>query len=355
MKTIYIIAPYPRGQAPSQRFRFEQYISFLKSEGYTIQFYPFINEKTWETIYSEGKIGRKIIGMLGSFLRRWTLLFKLGKADYLFIHREMAQMGPPIFEWITAKVLRKKYIYDLDDAIWLPNYSESNARFHRLKAYWKVKYCMKWADKITAGNDYLAGFARQFNPQVQVIPTTIDTQNYHNKTIDYDNENLVIGWTGSHTTMRYLDELVPILQVLEEKHDFIFTVISNEAPTFRLKSLRFVKWSKENEIDELLKFSIGVMPLKADQWSEGKCGFKALQYMSLGIPSVISPVGVNSKIISDHENGFTPETRAQWTEALQQLILDKNLRKKLGQKGQETIEKNYSVNAQKKNYLNLFQ
>ncbi|MDB2697611.1 glycosyltransferase family 4 protein [Crocinitomicaceae bacterium] len=355
MKTIYIIAPYPRGQAPSQRFRFEQYLDFLESEGFTVNFYPFINEKTWKTIYSEGKIIKKIVGMLGSFVRRWGLLFQLHKADFVFIHREAAQLGPPIFEWIIAKMLRKKYIYDFDDAIWLPNYSESNAKFHRLKAYWKVKFCMKWADKITAGNNYLAEFARQYNRNVYEIPTTIDTENYHNQTINYENEDLVIGWTGSHTTMHYLDELVPILEELEQKHEFTFTVISNEAPNFTLKSLRFVKWTKETEIEELLQFSIGIMPLKEDKWSKGKCGFKALQYMSLGIPSVISPVGVNTEIIRNGENGYTPSSSTEWTEALDKLLTDQSIRHKLGKQGQATIEERYSVRSQKQHYLNLFQ
>lgn len=355
MKTIYIIAPYPRGQAPSQRFRFEQYLDFFESEGFTVHFYPFINEKTWKTIYSEGKVIKKILGMLGSFLRRWGLLFQLHKADYVFVHREAAQMGPPIFEWMIAKVLRKKYIYDFDDAIWLPNYSESNAKFHRLKAYWKVKFCMKWADKITVGNNYLAEFARQYNSNVYVIPTTIDTENYHNQTVHYEKEKLVIGWTGSHTTMHYLEELVPVLQQLEKKFDFTFTVISNEAPVCSLKSLQFVKWTKEAEIEELLQFSIGVMPLKEDQWSKGKCGFKALQYMSLGIPSVVSPVGVNTEIITNGENGFTPSSSTEWTEALEKLLTDRSLRHKLGKQGQATIEEHYSVNSQKQHYLNLFQ
>jgi len=354
VKTIYILAPYPRAQAPSQRFRFEQYLDTLTSEGYSIQFHPFINEKTWRTIYAEGKVWKKIVGIIGSFLRRWKLLFKLRKADYIFIHREAAQIGPPLFEWIIAKVFRKNYIYDFDDAIWLPNYSATNARFHRLKAYWKVKYCMKWASKITAGNAYLAEFAKQYNPSVQIIPTTIDTEHYHNKTTDYDKEKLVIGWTGSHTTIRYLNELVPALQQLEKKYDFTFTIISNKAPQLPLKSLKFVPWSKENEIEELLKFSIGVMPLQEDQWSKGKCGFKALQYMSLGIPSVITPVGVNVEIVTNGVNGFTPSTPTDWIATLEKLITDKKLRKRLGQRGQDTVEKKYSVHSQKQQYIHLF-
>lgn len=292
-KTIYFIVPYPKGEAPSQRFRFEQYLDLFEKEGFKCEVIPFIDLKTWRTIYKEGNAMSKAFGMLRSFARRWKLLFQLKKADYLFIHREMAQMGPPIFEWIVAKVLKRNYTYDFDDAIWLPNYSESNAKFHRLKAYWKVNYCMKWAYQITAGNDYLAKYARQYNPNVMVLPTTIDTVNHHNKNCEYTAQPLIIGWTGTHTTMHYLDFLVPIIKKLEHDYTFKFRVISNEKPQFELSSLEFVKWQKESEIEDLAQINIGVMPLKEDQWSKGKCGFKALQYMALGIPTILSPIGVN--------------------------------------------------------------
>jgi glycosyltransferase involved in cell wall biosynthesis len=77
--------------------------------------------------------------------------------------------------------------------------------------------------------------------------------------------------------------------------------------------------------------------------------------MSLGIPSVISPVGVNTAIIRDGENGFTPAGSEEWIDALEKLIVDKALREALGKKGQETVELKYSVNAQKQHYLNQFQ
>ena len=137
-KKIIFIAPYPLGQAPSQRFRFEQYFSILEQEGFVVEFHPFLSSKTWNTLYKEGSFIAKTFGMLGSFWRRFILLFKIRKVDSVFIHREASMVGPPIFEWIIAKVLRKKYIYDFDDAIWLPNYSESNAKFHRLKLLWEI-------------------------------------------------------------------------------------------------------------------------------------------------------------------------------------------------------------------------
>lgn len=354
-KTIYFIVPYPRAQAPSQRFRFEQYIDFLEENGFEVHFFPFLSEKTWKTLYQEGKFFQKGMGILRSFFSRFTLLFTLYRADFIFIHREASHIGPPIFEWFIAKVLRRKFIYDFDDAIWLPNYSESNAKFHRLKAYWKVNYCMKWAHQITAGNAYLANYAKQFNNNVQIIPTTIDTENHHKVMTNQETQKVVIGWTGTHTTMHYLDELVPVLQRLEAKYDFTFLVISNQAATYALKSLQFIPWNKTTEIEDLAKINIGVMPLKKDIWSEGKCGFKGLQYMALEIPTVMSPVGVNSSIVTDGVDGFLVETPEAWYEVLENLLLDKNLRIQIGKAGKKRIEEAYSVHANRSNYLKLFE
>ncbi len=353
-KKIYFIVPYPHQEAPSQRFRFEQYFDFLKAKGFEVEIYPFINQLTWKTLYGEGKVFKKTWGILMSFFRRFTLLFKLHKADYIFIHREAAHIGPPIFEWIIAKVLQRKYIYDFDDAIWLPNYSESNAKFHRLKAYWKVRYCMKWASQITAGNAYLADYARQYNQNVQIIPTTIDTENHHNIMTNQESAELTIGWTGTHTTMHYLDELIPVLKKLEQKYTFTFLVISNQSNEFDLKSLKFVKWNKQSEIEDLASINIGVMPLKKDIWSEGKCGFKGLQYMALEIPTVMSPVGVNSTIVQSGINGFLAESHEEWYAVLEKLIMDKQLRFKIGKSGKLRIEEAYSVLANQEKYLELF-
>jgi glycosyltransferase involved in cell wall biosynthesis len=353
-KKIYFIVPYPHQEAPSQRFRFEQYFYFLEANDFEVEIYPFINQSTWKTLYGEGKVFKKAWGILMSFVRRFALLFKLHKADFIFIHREAAHIGPPIFEWIIAKVLRRKYVYDFDDAIWLPNYSESNAKFHRLKAYWKVRYCMKWANQITAGNAYLADYARQFNPNVQIVPTTIDTENHHNIMTDHQTQELTIGWTGTHTTMHYLDELVPVLKSLEQKYAFTFLVISNQSNEYDLKSLKFIKWNKATEIEDLAKINIGVMPLKKDIWSEGKCGFKGLQYMALEIPTIMSPVGVNSTIVQNGINGFLVETKEEWYEVLEKLIEDKSLRTQIGKAGKRRIDEAYSVLANQEKYLNLF-
>ena len=353
-KKILFLAPYPHGQAPSQRFRFEQYFNLLKNHGFEIEFRSFLNPKTWKVLYAKSSVLSKIIGILGSFWRRFILLFSMHKYDYIFIHRETAMVGPPIFEWIIAKVLRKKYIYDFDDAIWLPNYSDSNASFHRLKAYWKVKKIIKWADKVSVGNDYLKQFALKFNQNVNVIPTTIDLENSHSIETIQTEQIINIGWTGTHTTMEYLDDLIPVIQKLEHLFNFNFILISNEAPKYKLKSLQFIKWNKSSEIKDLASIHIGLMPLPNETWAQGKCGFKALQYMALNIPTVASPVGVNTSIIKDGENGFLCESQDEWFDKISLLLSNIEIRKEIGKKGKETIINNYSVAKIGTDYINLF-
>ena len=293
--------------------------------------------------------------MLRSFARRFGLLFKLRNFDFIFIHREASMVGPPVFEFIIAKILKKKYIYDFDDAIWLPNYSQSNAKFHKLKAYGKVKYIIRWADRVCVGNEFLKSYALDFNTNVQVIPTTVDTINVHNKMTDHASDELIIGWTGTHTTMDYLPSLIPVLQRLEKEFKFKFRIISNHPPQFKLDSLEFVKWNKETEIEDLSKINIGVMPMEDSAWTKGKCGFKGLQYMALQIPSVMSNVGVNIEIIDHGKNGFLCESADDWYATLYELMSKHELRKSIGVAGQETVKNNYSVEANTSKYIALFQ
>ena len=353
-KRILFIAPYPHAQAPSQRFRFEQYFDALRAEGFELEVHPFLSEKDWAPLYKKGSFLRKGWSMIRSFAKRFLLLFRVRSFNHIFIHREASMIGPPIFEWILAKVLRKKFIYDFDDAIWLPNYSQSNARFHRLKAYEKVKRIIRWADQVTVGNAFLQSYALKFNPNVKVIPTTIDLQNVHNQRTEHQSDFVRIGWTGSHTTMEYLPILVPVLQELEKTHTIKFRVISNHPPDIDLACLEYVPWNKETEIEDLAAIHIGVMPLEDSVWTQGKCGFKGLQYMALHIPSVLSRVGVNTTIVEHGKNGFLCESMDDWKRILEELIEDTVLRESIGKAGYKTVKDGYSVEAMTPHYLSLF-
>ena len=351
---VLFIYPYPAGEAPSQRFRFEQYLDHLEQRDFELTKASFMSLKTWRVLYKPGNYPQKIGGILWGFIKRWWLMLRLRKFDFVFIHREAAPVGYPLFEWIIAKIWRKKIIYDFDDAIWLPNTSAQNALVAKIKFHQKTALICKWAYKVSVGNEYLGDYARQFNDKVVYNPTTIDTTNLHNQTKAQTNDKLVIGWTGSHSTLPYLDFLEPILQELEQTYSFEFQVIANQAPQLNLQSLVFKPWKKSTEIQDLLDFNIGVMPLSDDQWAKGKCGFKALQYMALGIPPLVSPVGVNTRIVQNGENGFVCNTPEEWHQALLSLMQSADLREKLGKKARKTVEDHYSVKSNQNNFVEFF-
>ncbi len=315
-----------------------------------------MDEATWNILYKGGSAMQKAIGIVKGYLGRWkTMLADVPRYEYVFVHREAAPLGPPIFEWIVAKLWRKKMIYDFDDAIWIPNTSSENSIAAALKAFWKVGYICKWSYKVSGGNDYLCAYARKYNPiGTHLVPTCVDTELFHNKVKEHTTGKVTVGWTGSQSTLFYLDQLIPLLQQLQEEIDFTFLVIANKDPQLPLRNYTFLPWNETTEVADLLTMDIGVMPLQPDEWSEGKCGFKLIQYLSLGIPAIASPVGVNKQIVIDGEDGYIASTDDEWKQALKTLITDHDLRRKLGLAGRQRVVANYSIQSQKDNFLGLF-
>lgn len=301
-------------------------------------------------MYGKGNAIKKALGILVSLLKRSVLVFKLHRYDYVFVHREMAPVGPPFLEFIVTKILRKKLIFDYDDAIWLTDEKARLTNF--IRCFWKVRWICKSAYKVSCGNDYLASYARNWNTQVVLNPTTIDTD-YHQSRLEVKNALPIIGWTGSHSTLKYLSPLIPLLKQFEDQ--FKLLVICNTDPAYDLKNYEFVAWSEETEIVALDTIDIGIMPLPNDEWTKGKCGFKALQYMALKKPVVISPVGVNTTIIQEGENGFLSATEKDWEIKLKALLNDSDLRTKIGEEGYKTVLNNYSVLANRQNFYALFE
>ena len=354
---ILFVVPYPAGKAPSQRFRFEQYLDILGQRGHTYRLAPFLSDATWAILYKPGHTLRKVGGILGGFLRRLRLLLAVPGYDAVFIHREAAPIGPPVLEWLMAKMLRKRVIYDFDDAIWLKDPAGEQTFISRLKWQQKVGQICRWAAKASCGNGYLRAYARQFTPHAVINPTTLDTKRLHNTVRDQQQPaRVVLGWTGTHTTLRHLDLVWPVLERLErEGHDFEFRVISNQPPDYQgLRALAYTPWNKQTEIADLGRLHVGLMPLVDDPWARGKCAFKALQYMALGIPALVSPVGMNTEVVQNGDNGFVCATEEEWYQAIRQLLTDPELRRRQGAAARRTIVERYSVRANTENFLALF-
>lgn len=353
IKVLFLV-PYPLHKAPSQRFRVELFLPILQQHSLSYQVRPFLDDDTWKVLYTNASMLKKGLGVLKGFLKRFRDVLLVPSYDYIFIHREASPIGPPIFEFIISKILRKKIIYDFDDAIWIPNTSNENRLVRWFKAFWKVKYLCKWSYKISAGNEFLCAYAKQYNKSVVLVPTCVDTNTQHNQLKAQLTEEVVVGWTGSHSTMKYLDNVSPMLKSLSEETKAEVVVISNKPPQFSFPKLHFIPWQESTEIQDLMRLNIGLMPLEDDAWSEGKCGFKLIQYMALGIPAVASPVGVNKSIIEDGINGFLCVDKSQWQAAIKKLIDDPVLRSAMGESGRQKIINQYSIQANAGAFVGLF-
>ena len=359
MKILFLV-PYPLKESPSQRFRFEQYFKLLGQNSIDYHVQSFLESANWKIFFEKGKWLSKVWALAMGFSKRISILLKISNFDYIFIHREAAPVGPPVIEWVIAMLYRKRIIYDFDDAIWLTDRSNESIIWQILKWRKKVKSICRWSHKVSCGNNYLCNFAKQINNNVVLNPTTIDTDGLHN--IKRYNQTkpskvpLLIGWTGSHSTLKYLTEIESILARLENQFsEFEFWVIADRPPGMKLRSLRFKPWSLETEISDLAQIDIGIMPLPDDEWAKGKCGFKALQCMALEIPTIVSQVGVNCEIIQHEVNGFFASNSDEWMTYLEKLILDKELREKIGIKGRETVIDHYSVASNSSTFLSLFE
>jgi glycosyltransferase involved in cell wall biosynthesis len=147
---------------------------------------------------------------------------------------------------------------------------------------------------------------------------------------------------------------MPVLQKIKSKYSNVsFKVICEDEFTIEELGITTTAWSSEREIEQLSDIDIGIMPLPDDEWTKGKCGFKGLQYMAMGVPAVMSAVGVNTEIIQHGENGFLALNDEEWFEILCQLIDSTELRKTIGGAGRKTVLEKYSVTANKHKYLSL--
>jgi len=353
MKVLFLI-PAPLNISPSQRFRFEHYLGELKKNNISFSIQSFWSMAVWNILFKKGHLFLKFSGLFAGLVRRIFVLPSLFKFDYIFIHREVAPIGPPVFEWVISKILRRKIIYDFDDAIWLKWSSSANPYSSLIKCSWKVKYICKYSKTVSVGNQFLADFAKKYNNNVRIIPTVVDTEKVHTGLKDQGKFPLVIGWTGTFTNFYYIGKVSNVINELKKKYEFTYLIISNKDPELNDVEYVYKEWNLQTEIADLLCIHIGIMPLDDEKIGLGKCAFKAIQYMSLGIPPVVSPVGANREVVLNGETGFWAATNEEWYNALEKLICDRELRIKMGLEAQKMIIKNYSVKGTIPLFLNLF-
>ncbi len=355
MKKVLVLCHHRLNRSPGQRYRYEQYISFLEKNGFAFKISNLLNEKDDKAFYAKGNYFRKLLIFLKSWIIRLADLLKANKYDIVFIYRDALITGSTFFERKFAKT-SAKIIYDFDDAIWLHGVSEANSKFSFLKNPGKTKVIIELSDLVIVGNKYLANYALQYNKNVCIIPSTINTKEYTSKPFDIGKQEVCIGWTGSPTTVKHFMTAIPVLKKVKEKYGnkVVFKIIGDKNYYCSSLDTQGIAWAAATEVDDLLSIDIGIMPLPDNEWERGKCGMKGLQYMGLGIATVMSPVGANNEIIQNGVNGYLPNTEEDWFNVLSNLIDDKNLRQRIGAAGRQTVVEKYSTEAWEKTYLNYF-
>ncbi len=355
-KRILFIASHRPGRAPGQRFRFEQYFNFLEHHGFECELSFIISAADDNQLYKKGHYLQKFNIHRRAVAQRNADVKRANDFDIIFIFREALITGSIKFE----KLLRKskaKIVFDFDDAIWKLDVSDANRMFSFLKNPGKTAEIIALSDIVFAGNNYLAEYAGRFNKNVAIVPTTIDTSEYVPVNHDKRPEKIIVGWSGSITTIKHFEFALPFLEILKSKYGsrLEIKVIGDANYVNEKLGIQGLGWNKENEISELSTFDIGIMPLPDDEWANGKCGLKGLQYMALNIPTLMSPVGVNSTIVEHGVNGFLPKNTEEWVSNIETLIADSELRMRMGKAARKTVEEKYSVHEWQGKYLELFE
>jgi len=309
----------------STRYRVLAHCDALEEAG-------FATEVQLETA-PRSKLGRVPARLVELVADTWGSL----PADLLFIHR---RTYPPFF----ARRQRRPgvpLVFDFDDALYLPPPSalqdeRTTARFRR-----NFLATVAAADLVLCGNRELA--SQVPNGRTAILPTPVDCELFRPDSVKRAADP-VVGWVGHADNLPFLEALADPLREVARRHpDFRLVVVSDRPPRIDGVSVEFRPWKLENEVQSFEGIRVGLMPLDDTPWTQGKCAFKALQYMALGIPPVVSPVGMNREVIDDGRNGCLASKPDEWFMCLDRLLNDHEFRRRLAEAGRHTVVERYSL------------
>jgi len=351
--TILALAGYPERVAAT-RFRVTEMLPYLRARGWNVRFEPFIEDEFFGGFYATGNRFQKARYLASRSLSRLALAIRAADIDAVFIQREAALIGPAYTEFILRSLKRLPIIFDFDDAIWNYDLSRSThpLAVRLLRDPSKCWHTMRRAACVVAGSTHLAERAREVNANVQVIPTVVPSRTWTPLPGRLDGEfqegALRIGWVGTHSTAHQLELVEPALRQLRaEGHAFEVHVVGAgqgfELDTVEVQSRA---WRLEDEIREFQRIDIGLAPMHSAPVYQGKCGFKQVQYMAVGVPFVSSWAGGAQDFVVDGENGLVARSTDDWYRHLELLLRSHELRKKLSHNGRKLVETRYCTERQ---------
>ena len=337
---VLFLTKYARNGA-SSRYRTFQYLPWFEEAGIHCQVMPLFDEAYLIHRYQSGR--GHASDVLRAFLRRLGALATARRFDLVVVEYELLPYFPALPErWLG--LLGVPYVVDYDDALF-HQYDQHKSRWVRHFLGEKIARVMRSAQLVTVGNSYLADYAKRAGAmRVEILPTVIDLERYPRAfAARPPNGPFTIGWIGSPSTAKYLQAIAPALADVCAGGKGHVRLIGSGPIDLPGVPVELLPWDETTEVSNMQQFDVGIMPLPDEPWARGKCGFKLIQYMACGLPVVASPVGVNSEIVEHGVNGFLATTPTNWIQALNALLLDLDLRRRMGQAGRQKVEQEYSL------------
>jgi glycosyltransferase involved in cell wall biosynthesis len=210
----------------------------------------------------------------------------------------------------------------------------------------KIAKLITGAAAVTVGSEYLWAYARRFNENVHLLPTSIDLATYPSVSpMRAPGAPFTIGWIGSPGTSVFLREVEePLAEIATRRQAKVIVVGAGSDFSLRIPGLQSVPWSERTEIENLCSFDVGIMPLTDTPFTRGKCAFKLIQYMGAWKPVVASPVGENIIVVRHGESGFLARNAREWLDALNCFADNAVLARQMGLVGRSRVESDYAVN-----------
>lgn len=333
MRKLLVLTPEPLSGA-SSRLRAIDLIPYW-SDACLVRHIAFLSERSFRLKEQSGRLLSKSLSVLLDlivFLVR--IVPALFWAEVLLVHRNVLPLGPPWVEWLFKR-LGKKLIFDFDDAIYINPATARNQWLAPLKMNARrTEWLATHADAVIVGNDNLAEYVENKNDQIRIMQTGLDLAAYGSAT--GQGEQKILGWVGGPGTSPFVEQLLPVLESLLDQHEDWQVCLVGATFDSSHDRIASQPWQLSTELDVIGKFSIGLNPLEDNVFTRGKCGFKVAQYQALGIPVVSSPVGVCSEQVVPNVNGFLAETPEAWSQHLDQLMTDSDMRQRMAEASKES-------------------
>ena len=306
----------------STKYRLAQYIEYFKTKELNVR------------LANRDSINKSLINEVG----RFDILLN---QKYLFNYS------------LSKKLIEnsRRVIFDFDDAIYTrPGKPYSLIAGFRVKR--RMQLWLKRSDVVTTSSFFLSEYAKKFTDSVEIVPMALDLDLWKPKEKSHGDRSITIGWAGAPVNINLIEQLYEVLSGLQNKYPSIkLSIFSGRKPELSCL-FDYHPFQPGLEPDFVQNLDIGLLPLNDDEFYRGKSPIKAIQYIACGVPVIGNIIGATGEILNN-ENSIAVSGSKEWFDALETLILRRDLLKSMGDAGRKHAEKKFSFKTVADNFYNI--